>query len=37
MFPRSAAANADGPDLHDMLTDNTPHNLINTLTASRPD
>ncbi|MFI5780642.1 FAD-dependent oxidoreductase [Nocardia sp. NPDC051570] len=29
MFVRSAAANADADDLHDMLGEDTPHHLIN--------
>ncbi|MEV7030306.1 NAD(P)/FAD-dependent oxidoreductase [Streptomyces sp. NPDC093272] len=34
MFARSAAANAQAPDLHDMLGADTPHNLINAFTGS---
>jgi len=34
MFVRSAAAAADAPDLHMMLGDGTPHNLINAFTGS---
>lgn len=34
MFARSAAANAEAPDLHDMLGADTPHNLINAFTGS---
>jgi hypothetical protein len=34
MFFRSAAANAVAPDLHDMLGDGAPHNLINAFTGS---
>lgn len=34
MFVRSIAANAEAHDLHDMLGDGTPHNLINVVTAS---
>ncbi|MFJ6897961.1 FAD-dependent oxidoreductase [Streptomyces hokutonensis] len=29
MFPRSAASAAEQPDLHEVLGDDTPHNLIN--------
>lgn len=34
MFVRSVAANAETPDLHDMLGDGTPHKLINAFTGS---
>ena len=34
MFVRSDAANAAAPDLHLMLGDGTPHNLINTFTGN---
>lgn len=33
MFPRSAAAAADAPDLYVMLGDGTPHSLINAYTG----
>jgi len=34
MFVRTAAANAEGPDLHDMLSDDAPGNLINGFAGS---
>ncbi|MDV9171481.1 NAD(P)/FAD-dependent oxidoreductase [Streptomyces sp. W16] len=34
LFPRSAAAAADAPDLYEMLGDDTPHNLIDKFTGN---
>ena len=34
MFPRSAASAAEQPDLHEVLGDDTPHNLLNRFTGS---
>ncbi|MFE3271214.1 FAD-dependent oxidoreductase, partial [Streptomyces sp. NPDC059215] len=34
MFVRSAVANAEAPDLHDMLGPGTPRNLINAFAGS---
>ncbi|MCS7483594.1 FAD-dependent oxidoreductase [Umezawaea endophytica] len=34
MFVRTAASNAEAPDLHVMLGDGTPHDLINAFTGS---
>ena len=34
MLPRSAASAAEQPDLHEVLGDDTPHNLLNRFTGS---
>ncbi|MGX9888896.1 FAD-dependent oxidoreductase [Streptomyces sp. NPDC002276] len=34
MFPRSAASAAEQPDLHEVLGDDTPHNLLNRFAGS---
>ncbi|MFD3310502.1 FAD-dependent oxidoreductase [Streptomyces sp. NPDC058656] len=36
MFSRSAASAAEAPDLHEMLGDDAPHNLINKFAGSTP-